>query len=183
MPRAAVLLADGFEEIEAITVIDVLRRADVHVAVLGVDDTEVVGAHQVRLRADGTLSERGAEPYDLVVLPGGLPGATTLRDHAGVQALLRQRAADAQPVAAICAAPIALSAAGLTRGRRATSYPGFDLDCGAYVQDRVVVDGTVTTSRGPGTALDFALQLVSNLVGPDEASRLRAAMLVDDAPD
>lgn len=180
MPRCCVLLAAGFEEIEAVTVIDVLRRADVEVTALGLDDTEVVGSHGITVHADGLLDEAAGQAWDLVVLPGGMPGSATLRDDPRVAALVKCQHGAEKKVAAICAAPIALGKAGVLAGRQATSYPGFDdqLTGADYRQERVVVDGHLTTSRGPGTALEFALELVGQLAGAEKADSLRQAMLV-----
>jgi 4-methyl-5(b-hydroxyethyl)-thiazole monophosphate biosynthesis len=181
MAKVCVLLAPGFEEIEAVTIIDVLRRAVIETVVLGVEGTVVEGSHGITLQADDTLAARGHEAWDMVVLPGGMPGAAHLRDHAAVQALLQKQHAGGGRLAAICAAPIALSAAGVLRDKRATSYPSFadQLVCAAYLDDAVVVDGTVTTSRGPGTALRFSLGLVAQLADADRAATLAKAMLLD----
>lgn len=180
VPRVCVLLADGFEEIEAVTVIDVLRRADVDVEVLGVTTQRVRGSHAVTVEADHTLEERSQQSWDIVILPGGMPGATHLRDDLRVQALLRRQNQDGGKLAAICAAPIALGAAGILRGRRATCYPGFEtqLEGARPAEDRVLTDGNVTTSRGPGTALEFALRLVADLRGEEVARTLRERMLI-----
>ena len=177
--QVCVLLAPGFEEIEAVTIIDVLRRAEIDTTTLGVEGRSVEGSHGITMQADALLSERGEDSWTMVVLPGGLPGAINLRDHAGVQALLQRQHESGNKLAAICAAPIALSAAGLLEGRTATSYPSFEehISCGQYSQERVVVDGDVVTSRGPGTALQFALQLVSELKSSDKASELAKLML------
>jgi len=183
MARCCVLLADGFEEIEAVTVIDVLRRADVDVVTLGVGGASVTGSHGITVQADALLDERGDERWDLVVLPGGMPGAATLRDDARVQALVAAQHGAGRQVAAICAAPIALVDSGALDGRRATSYPSFgdQLPGADYCEERVVADGHVTTSRGPGTALEFALALVARLVDPSAADRLAEQMLVRSA--
>lgn len=180
MPQVIVLLANGFEEIEAMTVIDVLRRAALDVVTAGVGTRDPLGAHGVLVRADVAVEDVLDAPADLVVLPGGMPGATHLRDSAVVQDLLARTCRRKARLAAICAAPIALGRAGLLAGRKATSYPGFasQLPCAEYLEDRVVVDGPITTSRGPGTAMDFALELVTQLKGPDVAARLRADMLL-----
>ena len=120
MTRACVLLANGFEEIEATTVIDVLRRASVDVTTVGVEGVDVTGAHDIRYVADAALAERAGDVWDIVILPGGLPGSTTLRDSAAVQQLLRAQDSAARHLAAICAAPIALGKAGVLKGKRAT---------------------------------------------------------------
>ena len=180
MARTCVLLAPGFEEIEAVTIIDVLRRADIDTCIVGVEERSVQGSHGIRLQADATLDEVATEPWDLVVLPGGMPGASNLRDSASVQQLLRAQHASGRRLAAICAAPIALSAAGVLGGRRATSYPAFaeQIRCGEYREEAVVVDGPVITSRGPATALAFALRLVRELCGPEREAALGQALLV-----
>lgn len=180
MPRVCVPLATGFEEIEAVTIIDVLRRAEVEVLVVGLDGLTVTDSHGLRLSADALLDEHAQSDFDLVVLPGGMPGSSTLRDDPRVQALLRRQHAAGRKLAALCAAPIALQAAGVLSGKRATSYPSFadQLPDADYRQERVVRDGQVTTSRGPGTALEFALDLVEQLVDVQAAAQLRAGMLV-----
>jgi 4-methyl-5(b-hydroxyethyl)-thiazole monophosphate biosynthesis len=181
MPRVCIPLAEGFEEIEAITLVDVLRRADIEAVMACVSTSrEVTGAHGIVVTADCLLAEVVDGPWDAVVLPGGLPGATNLRDDPKVQRLLRRQDAEGGLIGAICAAPIALSKAGLLAGRAATSFPGFEdqIECGHYRKERVVVDGNVVTSRGPGTALYFALELVRELGFPDVAARLEKALLV-----
>jgi 4-methyl-5(b-hydroxyethyl)-thiazole monophosphate biosynthesis len=176
--RALVLLAEGFEEIEAVTIIDVLRRGGVSVTTLAVKASPVRGSHAILIEADGVLDSAANEDFDAVVLPGGMPGAKNLRDDPRVRKLLVQAAERGKLLAAICAAPIALEAAGLLAGKRATSYPGHELPSARYVEEAVVVDGKLVTSRGVGTALEFALTLVEQLVGAEARERLRAAMLV-----
>ncbi len=180
MTRVCVVLADGFEEIEAVTIVDVLRRAGIDVTLAGVAGDRVRGAHGIEVRADTTLDALPEVPWDAVVLPGGLPNATTLRDTPAVLDLLRVQASAERRVAAICAAPIALGKAGVLEGRRATCYPGFEGELtGARTEVAPVVrDGLVTTSRGPGTAMAFALALVEDLAGAERAAQLREQMLV-----
>lgn len=187
MPNVCVPLADGFEELEAITIIDVLRRAEIDVTTLAVpgagvtgDDLLVRGSHGIELKADRPLSAALDQPWEMVVLPGGLPGATHLRDHPDVQRLIRDQHERGGRLAAICAAPIALGKAGVLAGKKATSYPGFEseLTGATCLTDRVVTDGLIVTSRGPGTALDFALELVATLAGAATAKQLREGMLV-----
>jgi 4-methyl-5(b-hydroxyethyl)-thiazole monophosphate biosynthesis len=181
MSSACVLLAPGFEEIEAVTVIDVLRRAAVQTTLVATAGRSVAGSHGIVLEADAELADVAGERWDLVVLPGGMPGAANLRDDERVQALLRAQQARAGKIAAICAAPIALSRAGVLRERRATSYPTFasQVDCASYLEQPVVVDGPVVTSRGPATALRFALTLVAELCGAEQAASLARGMLVE----
>ena len=185
MARVCVLLAQGLEEIEAVTIIDVLRRVEIDVVTLAVEGTgsgglEIKGSHDVTIRADKTLSAGSPENWDMVILPGGMPGSSNLRDSAAVQTLIKKQNQSGQKVAAICAAPIALGAAGILQGKKATSYPGFEkeLKGATVVSDRVVRDGNVITSRGPGTAIEFALELASLLKSKAVAEKLRSGMLV-----
>jgi protein deglycase len=179
MNTVAVVLADGFEEIEAVTVIDVLRRADVLVSVVGVDDTTIRGAHDIWVQADLSLEDAKHRTFSWLVLPGGMPGATRLRDHPTVQSLIQAQHAQGRGLAAICAAPIALAKAGVITGRRVTCYPGFEDQLGQvnFSEDRVVVEDRLITSRGPGTAIDFSLALVSAIRGSETARRLETGML------
>jgi protein deglycase len=168
MARVLVPLADGFEELEAITVIDLLRRAEIEVVTAGRSDT-VCGAHGVSFNCDATMDDALAQDWDMAALPGGLPGADNLAADAALGELLKQMNESDKFTAAICAAPKVLAAAGLLDGLIVTSYPG-SLDGIAIAdaivtQDTVVKDGKVITSRGPGTAMDFALALIEALVG------------------
>lgn len=173
MARVLVPLAQGCEELEAVTIIDLLRRAKIEVVTASLTDGPVVASRGVKLIPDSSLDEAAALPFDMIVLPGGLPGADHLRDDSRVQDLLKRAAAAGKFTAAICAAPKALARAGLLRGKRATSYPGSlsesELDGIDYCDDPVVRDGYVVTSRGPGTAMDFALALIELLA--DNATR------------
>jgi len=185
MAKVCVLLAQGFEEIEAITIIDVLRRGEIDVTTLAVRGTgpgslEVAGSHDVTVRADMTLTAGAKLPWDMVILPGGVPGSMHLRDDADVQALLKKQNDRGGKLGAICAAPLALAAAGILQGRRATCYPSVEkeLTGATCVVEPVVRDGNVVTSRGIGTSLDFALDLVRDLRSREVAEKLRSAMLV-----
>jgi 4-methyl-5(b-hydroxyethyl)-thiazole monophosphate biosynthesis len=179
MKRICIPLAEGFEEIEAVTLIDVLRRAGHTVTTCSLGGSEVTGAHGVVMRADSTVDRALAADWDMVVLPGGMPGATNLRDDARVGKLLERTARAGAYVGAICAAPIALGRFGLLQGKKATSYPGFgeQLAGATYEEDRVVCDETVLTSRGPGTAMEFALALVEKLSGVQKARELGDQLL------
>jgi len=178
MPKVALLISDGFEEIEAVTLIDVLRRADIDVVVAGLDGETVVGGHGIRMQVDTNIDQIRVDEFDGVVLPGGAPNAEALRDDDRAQQVLKAAAASDKFLCALCAAPIALERAGVLEGKRATSYPGFELPTAEYVSDRVVEDGKVITSRGPGTAMEFALTLVRRFVGHVKATELRQRMLV-----
>ena len=179
--KVLIILADGFEEIEAVTPIDVLRRAGVEVTVAGVGTKDVTGAHGLTLHGDTLLDQYHGVP-DAVILPGGMPGAKNLAGYTDVSDIIQRVHGAGKVVAAICAAPaLVLAPLGLLDGRRATCYPGFEKNLSSktkFVTDRVVRDGNVITSRGPGTALEFALELVSQLVGPGEVKKLTEAMIV-----
>ncbi len=167
MPRVLVPLAEGCEEIEAVTIIDILRRANFEVVAAGLTEGPVRASRGVTLVPDTTLDKVLHQEFDAIALPGGGPGAEHLRRDHRILGLLRKMAGAGKITAAVCAAPTVLAAAGLLDGKRATSYPGeldrHDLPGTTLVADPVVVDGTVVTSRGPGTAMDFALALVELL--------------------
>ena len=181
MKRVLVPLAPGFEEIEATTVIDVLRRAGAEVVVAGTQAGPIEGSRGIRVTADKLLEETHADQFDMVVLPGGAKGVENLRQHPRLIPLLKEFFAEQKPVGAICAAPSLLASAGLIRGKKATSHPSVKETVAAatvYSEERVVTDGALVTSRGPGTAMEFALKLVEMLAGPEKVSELKRAMLV-----
>ena len=171
MTRVLVPLAEGFEEIEAVAIVDLLRRADIEVHMASLGDREVTGSHGITVVADARLDAVDAGVYDMIVLPGGMPGTTHLKSDPRVTRLLRQFAESGRYTAAICAAPSVLAHAGLLAGRKATSFPGFlktDSAPGIRLsEDPVVVDGKVATSRGPGTAVPFGLALIELLEGAE----------------
>ncbi len=178
-PQAIILLADGFEEIEAVTVVDVLRRADIVVDIIGVGERDVFGSHAIRLTTDYTLDELEHD-VDMVILPGGIPGTLNLAKSDAVQQLVRRQAEAGRYLAAICAAPaLVFGAFGFLAGKRWTGYPGLeDKVLGAeYCTDEVVVDGKIITSRGPGTAAAFAFELVRVLQGDATAGNVKTSML------
>ena len=175
-------LADGFEEVEAVTIIDLLRRAGIDVVTAALTDRRVTGNHGITIEADTTLDAAlaGSDSFDMIALPGGLPGARHLQSDPRLLDALRAAADRGAYVAAVCAAPIALAEAGLLDGRRATSFPGF-LDAlqipGIELSEEpVVVDGRVITSRGPGTAMEFALALIGELTDPATRDRVAARL-------
>jgi 4-methyl-5(b-hydroxyethyl)-thiazole monophosphate biosynthesis len=181
-PRVLVPLAEGFEEIEAVVVVDVLRRAGVEVRVAGLAPGPVRGAHGITLMPDCDLGGVDGADLAMIVLPGGSPGAANLRKDERVLALVKALESSGRTVAAICAAPTVLAAAGVLAGRTATAHPSVrDRLAGAEVVERpsVVRSGPVVTSQGVGTALEFALELVRELRGPARAEELRAAMLIE----
>jgi 4-methyl-5(b-hydroxyethyl)-thiazole monophosphate biosynthesis len=178
MAAALVLLAEGFEELEAIAIVDVLRRVGVKVMLAGLGKGPVKSVHDVTIATDGVIDEVDAAGFDAIVLPGGTPGAKRLREDGRVLALVKSFYQAGKWTCAVCAAPTVLEAAGVLAGKRATSYPGNPLPSANYVEDRVVVDGNLITSRGPGTAVDFALAIAERLAGPKPAAEQRSAMLV-----
>jgi 4-methyl-5(b-hydroxyethyl)-thiazole monophosphate biosynthesis len=183
--RVLVPLADGFEEIEAVTIIDVLRRADLEVIVAGLQPGPVTGSHGITLQTDRELDGVDVAHLHAVVLPGGMPGTTNLAADERILAIVRALYDGSRPVAAICAAPLVLAAAGIEEGLELTSHPSVRGQLGrAAVLDgpRVVHSGCVTTSQGPGTALEFALALVREFLGPAKAAELAGAMLAAETP-
>ena len=178
MAKVAVILADGFEEIEALTVVDVLRRANITCHMVGVE-ARVTGSHAIQVPADRVFDDDLSE-YDMIVLPGGMPGSAHLRDNEQLIAELQKCEQVGKKVAAICAAPIVLNRAGLLKDKVFTCYDGVQeqIADGHYRKETVVVDGHLTTSRGPATALAFAYNLVEHLGG--DANALREAMLYRD---
>lgn len=174
-------LANGFEEIEALTPLDMLRRAGVEVTTVGVGGTSVMGAHGIRVEADIPDTMYADATPDMVILPGGMPGAKHLDESRTVDAAVRAAAKNGGFLAAICAAPMVLGHKGLLRGKRAICFPGFETELtGALLADtRVVRDGNLITAAGMGVALDFALELVRALCGAERATELRRGVLAD----
>jgi 4-methyl-5(b-hydroxyethyl)-thiazole monophosphate biosynthesis len=181
MARVLVPLANGCEELEAVTIIDLLRRAGVEVVSAGLSEGPVTASRGVRLLPDRTLDEVADEAFDMIVLPGGVAGAENLDADPRIHALLQRMAEQDAYTTAICAAPKVLLNAGLLDSHRATAYPGIiDPDSAQSVQfsdDPVVVDGRVVTSRGPGTAMDFALALIEQLLGADKRQAVETPLV------
>jgi 4-methyl-5(b-hydroxyethyl)-thiazole monophosphate biosynthesis len=170
MARVLIPIATGFEELEAVTIIDLLRRAKIEVVVAGLNGIDpVVGSRQTKLVPDTGLDEVLGQDFDMIVLPGGLPGADNLNQDPRIIALLQRMQQQDKYTAAICAAPKVLASAGILENKAATSFPGhleaLDLPSTRLLEQAVVIDGKVITSRGPGTAMDFSLQLIETLGG------------------
>ncbi len=176
--RILIPLAPGAEELEAVTLIDLFRRAGFKVVVAGLQDGPITCSRGTVIVPDRPLAGVVEEDFDLVVLPGGLPGANHLRDDARVQRLLQRQAQSRRLIGAVCAAPKALAAAGVLEGRRATAYPGALEEAGmASTGAAVEIDGGVITGRGPGVAMDFALTLIEALAGADARQRVEQPLL------
>lgn len=184
-PKILVPLATGFEETEAITIIDVLRRAELDVVTASLDQREVQGAHGIPVLADCTWEELDEASIEAIVLPGGMPGTTNLRDDRRVIGLVQRLAGEGRLTAAICAAPMVLGRAGLLAdGLDYTCYPGMDSyfsEFGERSEARIVRSGNVLTSQGPGTAMEFSLAVIEALVGEERASAVAAGLLVADS--
>jgi 4-methyl-5(b-hydroxyethyl)-thiazole monophosphate biosynthesis len=178
--KVLVPIADGCEEIEAVCLIDTLRRAGIEVTVASVGRLQVIASRGVKLVADALIADCTHQTYDCIALPGGMPGAEHLRDSAELIAMLKKQKAAGRLYAAICASPVvALQPHGLLDGIRATCFPSVrgTLNPALASDERVVVDGHCVTSQGPGTAIEFALKLVELLVGPQKAKDVADPML------
>lgn len=178
MKTALVLFADGSEELEAITVVNILRRAGVSVTLAGLSAGPLRGSRGVMLMPDRTIDDVLHDDFDMIVLPGGQPGTNNLKADVRVLGLVQRIAQQGKYVTAICAAPAVLATAGLLDGKQATSYPG-TLDHFKNVKQQhaaIVEDGKFITSRGPGTAMDFALTLAERLAGPAKRKEVEAGL-------
>ncbi len=178
-PRVLVPLAEGFEEIEAITIIDVLRRAGCEVVVAGLSSGPITASRQTRHLADATLAEVLLWPFDAIVLPGGRPGADALAADEGLRQKIWEHFSAGALTAAICAAPIALEAAGVLRGRRFTCHPAVaaEIRSGAPSGKRVEIDGHLITGQAAGSAMEFALAIVRALCGAAKVAEVNIGLL------
>lgn len=180
MSKACVFLADGFEEIEGLTVVDILRRAGVETQMISIKDEKmVVGSHQIAVQADVCLKDADCTDADILVLPGGMPGTLHLGACRELTDLLVKFHENGKKTAAICAAPSVLGDLGILKGKKACCYPGFEdrLTGAEVVFDEVAADGNVTTSRGMGTAIPFALALTAQLVSEEKAMELKKGII------
>ena len=173
-----ILLADGFEELEAIAPIDILRRMDLNAVMVGVTSKQVKGAHGIEITADRTLNQLKAQTPAAVVLPGGMPGAKNLDANRMVGDLVKRVAADGGVVGAICAAPMVLGHLGLLEGKRATCYPGFEeeLNGATKVDDKVVTDGRIVTAAGAGVAAEFGFAVGALVKDPVTAAFVKRSI-------
>lgn len=180
MASVLIPLAQGCEELEAVTLIDLLRRAEIRVVSAGLDDQPVTASRGTRLLPDTTLNHVNGDTFDMIVLPGGQPGTNNLNADPRIHELLKKMAAQGKYTCALCAAPKVLASAGLLDGKQATAFPGtleaLDNPAIKQQQQAVVQDGKVITSRGPGTAMDFALTLVEILAGKEKRDAVEAGL-------
>ena len=175
MKKIGIFLADGFEEIEGLTVVDILRRAGMEAKMISImGRKEICGSHKINVGADELFENVDFAELDGVVLPGGMPGTINLGEHAGVNEVIKSFASEEKLVAAVCAAPSVLGQAGLLHGKKATCYPGYEdkLAGAEVVYDEVAVAGNIITSRGMGTTIAFALRITAYLTGEDKANEL-----------
>lgn len=180
MKQISVFLADGFEEIEGLTVVDILRRAGLRVDTVSITGERIIrGSHQIDVQADCLFEEIDFSETDMLVLPGGMPGTRNLMNHKGLQELLRAYHEKGRYIAAICAAPSVFGRLGFLKGRRACCYPSFEekLEGAEVVQEPVSVDGHIITSRGMGTAIPFALKLTALLCGEEKADEISRSII------
>lgn len=177
--RVLVPLAEGFEEIEAVTIIDILRRAGADVTTAGLGKRNVMGSHAIPMITDSVIEEEKIKSWDMIVLPGGLPGATNLADNENILELIRGLSKKGKIVAAICASPVALERAGVLSGKKVTSHPtsSKDILSGDYRETRVMKDGNIITGQACGSAMEFAFELVAALLGSKKVGEINQSIL------
>ncbi len=176
-----ILLGEGFEEVEALTPLDVLRRCGAKVKTAGIGGLEVRGGHDITVRADCKVEEIGRDELEMIIIPGGLGGVASINASKAALTAIRNAWDDGKYVAAICAGPTVLAGLHISDGRRVTSYPGTGAQMGScdYREEAVVVDGKLVTSRGPGTAAAFALKLAEIVCGAEKTRQVADGMLID----
>ena len=182
MAKIILAISNGFEEIEAISIIDVCRRANIKVTIAAVEDLTTIGAHNIKIQADCKIEDISSDDFDMIVLPGGLPNAFTLADNEKVQSLLKEFKLKNKKIGAICAAPYALHKADVLN-ENFTCYPSFEnkikID-GYHKNDAIVIDNNVITSQGPATAMIFALEIVNILCSEEIYTEVKNGLLVKD---
>lgn len=179
MSKVYIFLADGFEEIEGLTVVDMLRRADIDITMVSISGKlDITGGHQIIVKADALFEETDFDDADMLVLPGGKVGTDNLSNHDGLDKLLKDFASKDKYLSAICAAPSILGTKGLLKDRQAICYPGFEqyLNGAEIVNKAVVVDGNIITSKGMGTAIDFSLALIKVLKSKEDATKIASSI-------
>lgn len=174
--KALVILAEDFEDIEAFTVIDVLHRADIEVTKAGISSKVVTSMHGTKIMIDKTLSDISSSNFDMLVLPGG-PGHRNLLNSSAVLNIIKEFNRDKKIIGAICAAPVVLAAAGVLDDKIACVYPGLESQIPKVRDAKVIVSGNIVTSKGPGTAIEFALMLVERSIGKKESMKIREKLI------
>ena len=180
MKKVLVFVADGTEEVEVITVIDYLRRADITVDFISVMETgKIKGAHDIYLGADKTVKELNKRHYDAIYVPGGMPGAENIKNSEEAISLIKENFEKGNIISALCAAPIVLEEAGVLEGKNFSCYPGFEekIKSGNFTDENVVVDGNVITGKGPAIAASLAFKLIEELVGKEKSDEVREGTL------
>jgi 4-methyl-5(b-hydroxyethyl)-thiazole monophosphate biosynthesis len=180
--KAIIILATGFEEIEAVTVIDILRRAGIEITVAGLDNTNITGSHGITVVADKKISDLKPH-FDVAILPGGMPGALHLHNSNEVTNFIKNMNSEGALIAGICAAPsVVMAPIGLLENKNATCYPGNQIDFGKntrYKNKAVVLDGNIMTSQGPASAMEFAFAIVEKIIGKAAVKKLKKHTLAD----
>ncbi|MDF2541830.1 MAG: hypothetical protein K0S47_1548 [Herbinix sp.] len=180
MAKVYIFLADGYEEIEGLTVVDLLRRAGIEIVMVSLTGSlSVKGSHQITSLADKLFEEVDYQDADMLVLPGGMPGTTNLIRHEGLDGLLKEFHQKGKSLAAICAAPTVLGTKGILKGKNAICYPGHEdkLEGATLVNSAVVTDGNIITSKGMGTAIDFSLSIIQHFQGEAAAKKISASIM------
>ena len=180
MKKVLVFIADGTEEVEVVTVVDYLRRAEIEVDLVSVmEGRKIKGAQEIYMGADKTVEEVKAADYDAFYVPGGLPGATNIRDNEMAINLLKEGFENNKIISALCAAPIVLEKAGVLENKNYTCYPSFEekIQAGNFKEDNIVVDGNIITGRGPAIAASLAYKLIEVLVGKEKSDEVREGTL------
>lgn len=178
MKKVAVLLANGFETIEALTVVDILRRAEVCCDTFSLDSMEVCTSHKIIVKADKIIDNNDIKDYDCIVLPGGMPGAKNLKEDSRVIELVKDFNEKGKLICAICAGPIVLAEAGITEGINMTCYPGFETELGNcnYKEEPIVSFNNIITGKGPAMAIDFAFEILKK-IKPETVETIKSGML------
>ena len=179
MVKVYIFLANGFEEIEGLTVVDLLRRAEIEISMISITGSkEIIGSHNIKIEADGLFEDIDYRNAEMLILPGGMPGTNYLSEHKGLITLLKQFNQEGKKIAAICAAPSVLGLNGILNGKRVTCYPGYDEKLlGATVTyNKVEIDSNIITGKGMGVSIDFSLCIIEQLIDIETANRIAASI-------
>lgn len=182
MKKVAVMLAEGFEEVEAFVVVDLLRRAEIYVDTISLEEEQVYGSHGIVVLGDGSFADTEFSDYDMIVLPGGMPGTLHLREHRGLREVLKEFERKEKFIGAICAAPLVLSRCGILHHRKFTCYPSVEeqIPEGIFSSAEAIRDGHIITGRSLGSAISFALLLIEALVGVEKKKEVAKGIVLED---